>query len=224
MMFPSGLKRINGIASPAAIRLAISRSLAAASSLQASGCIGSSELVLVSKVIRIMVIWSELGFVEWLPTWPLCHPLVPPPGRSRRRESAAESGLPIFPPASQTLPVSPSPEVLPAPDSSPIKQGKIQRIKPCHVASAGWRCLGRDPGCSNAKLGREALDSARGGAPETNRSVQTGSSAVSSRSGGDESEDAKRRRIGRFRNGRSSWGPVAVQELELPRNEGRSQS
>jgi hypothetical protein len=100
-------------------------------------------------------------------------------GRSRRRESAAEPGLPIFPPASQTLPVSPSPEVLPAPDSSPIKQGKIQRIKPCHVASAGWRCLGRDPGCSNAKLGREALDSARGGAPETNRSVQTRSSAES---------------------------------------------
>jgi hypothetical protein len=75
---------------------------------------------------------------------------------------------------------APPPE---APHLRPIlhasDKGYIQRMKPCPAASNGV-CLvkGGIPGCRQSRnLG--ALDKARGGAPETNRFVQTSSSAKS---------------------------------------------
>ena len=145
------------------------------------GRLGSSESVRVSKEMRIMgilvLIWSS---VEWLPALAaLSSSSSPPKGRSRRRESAAEPGLPIFPPATPILPpASPSPEAPHSADSSPIKQGNIQRMKPCPWRARGVRCQGWDPGLQQSETWVPLT--ARGAAPlETNRSVQTSSSAES---------------------------------------------
>jgi len=162
------------------MRLAISRRRAAASGLQASGCFGSSESVRVSKEMRI------IGKVVLILNWwnarqpgrfasQSCMPPRPePPTRKRRRAGPSPSSLQPDKLRSQA-----PRQKLPNARFITNKKGNIQRMKPCHVANAGWPCQGRGPGCSRAKLGREALYSARGGAPETNRSVQTSSSVES---------------------------------------------
>lgn len=122
-----------------------------------------------------------------------------PPTRKRRRAGPSASSLQL---ANLRSP-APRQEPPKRPIHHPLK-GDIQRMKPCHVANAGWRCQGRDPGCSRAKLGREALYSARGGAPKTNRSVQTSSSG--------ESHPFRSRRI-RGREAPEDWSVARRQEF-----------
>ena len=106
MMFPSRFRRINGIASPAIIRLAIERSTAEASDLHASGCLASSESVRVLKAMRIMGIrFCLLHRLNRSQLGGYLFQLFPPKGRRRRSESAAEPGLPNL---SSSRPISQS--------------------------------------------------------------------------------------------------------------------
>ena len=145
--FPSRSTRLKGIASPAEIRLAIERSTAAASSLQASGCIGSSESVRVSKEMRI--IGTVVLILNW---WNGCRPgcfvfhSYLPTGRSRRRESAAEPGLLHLSSCLTNSACQPPPEV----PQRPIhhQSGKVtcpHETLPCGE-HRGVRCQGWDPG------------------------------------------------------------------------------